>query len=101
MRAIEHAFRRKNRKQRDFTIFSIILNAAGILVVSYYLLQGISYYIVVYTMAGAAGFIIESIGTRLELWEYYNKERPPAISFFGWGSALTLVMWFAMTLNLV
>jgi hypothetical protein len=101
MRVIEHAFRRKNIKKRNFTIFSIILNTSGLFIVLYYLLQGISYYIIVYMMAGAAGFIIESIGTRFEMWEYYTKEKPPAISFFGWGSAVTLVMWFAMTLNLV
>ncbi len=101
MWAIEHLFRRKNIKERNFRIFSIILNAAGLLIVLYYLLQGISYYLIVYLIAGAAGLIIETLGTRLNLWEYYTKEKPPAISFFGWASAVTIIMWFAMTLNLV
>jgi hypothetical protein len=101
MKAIEHLFCRKNIRKRNFTIFSIILNTSGLLIILYYLLHGISYYTIVYLLAGAAGLIIESIGTRLNLWEYYNREKPPAISFFGWGSAVTLIMWFAMTLNLV
>jgi len=101
MRALEHAFCRKSTGKRNFTIFSIILNTSGASIVLYYLLlNGISYYLIVYLVAGAAGFIIESIGTRLEMWEYYSGEKPPAISFFGWGSAVTVIMWFAMTLNL-
>lgn len=59
------------------------------------------YYLIVYLIAGAAGLIIESLGTKLDMWEYYSKEKPPPISFFGWGSAVTIIMWFINVLKII
>jgi len=102
MKLFEHLFYKKNICQRNFILFSALLVGVGLLIVFYFLLfLFINYYLIVYLIAGVTGLIIETIGTRLNLWEYYSKEKPPPISFFGWGSAMTTVMLFINTFSLV
>ncbi len=93
MKILEHIFCRKNIARRNFIIFSILLNGIGLAVVlSSLLFQRSTYYLIIYLVSGAAGLFIETVGTQLGCWEYYNKDKPPWISFFGWGSAVSIVL---------
>jgi hypothetical protein len=102
MRMLEHLFHRKNVAKRNFTIFSLLLNSIGLLVVLYSLVfERNTYYLVIYLVSGAAGLIIETVGTQLSCWEYYNKDKPPWISFFGWGSAVAIVLFIINFFRLI
>jgi len=102
MKFFEHIFCRKKVARRNFIIFSILLNCAGLAVVlSSMILQRSTYYLIIYLVAGAAGLVIETVGTQLSCWEYYNKDKPPWISFFGWGSAVAIVLFVINFFGLV
>ncbi|NOX71390.1 MAG: hypothetical protein GXO64_01695 [Candidatus Micrarchaeota archaeon] len=102
MKLLEHIFVKRKKARTHFIIFSIILNGTGIALVLYSLIfLKTTYYVTIYLVAGAAGLIIETVGTQLECWEYYNKDKPPWISFFGWGSAVIVVLWVINFFGLV
>jgi len=102
MKVFEHIFCKKNVARRNFIIFSIILNGIGLAVIlSSLIIQKSTYYLIIYLFAGAAGLVIEAAGTQLGCWEYYNKDKPPWISFFGWGSAVAIVLFIINFFGLV
>ena len=102
MMIFEHFFKKRKIQRRNFHIFAAILIGAGLIILFYYLLLLQSeYYLFVFLVAGIAGLIVETIGTRLDLWEYYTKKKPPLISFFGWGAAVTIIMWVLNVLALI
>ncbi|MBN2101877.1 MAG: hypothetical protein JW716_03335 [Candidatus Aenigmarchaeota archaeon] len=93
MKLLEHIFCRKNIARRNFIIFSILLNGIGLAVVlSSLVSQRSTYYLIIYLVSGATGLLIETVGTHLGCWEYYNNDKLPWISFFGWGSAVAIVL---------
>lgn len=102
MKIFEHLFHRKKIQQRNFIIFSAVIIGMGLLVIIYNVLfQCATCYMTYYLVGGVAGLIVETLGTKLNLWQYYNKERPPAISFFTWGSVVVITVWFVNYFRLV
>ena len=84
--------KKKKQRKRFLSLTALLLILAGIIII--YNLAFLNFhYLSVFLIAGIIGTIIETIGTNLELWEYYSKEKPPAIIFFDWGSIVTIILW--------
>ncbi len=101
MGLLDRLLGRNKENRRNFLIFNAVLIGAALLVIIYnFIYQCVTCYLSIFLVGGVAGLLIETAGTKLSLWEYYNKEKPPALTFFMWGSAVTIVIWFMTYMRL-